>query len=271
MLSASALPRESLGWLARAPPKTDALSRICEFLRLTPPPQFSLFSIPYSQCVGMTSGGEDFERFIGREKADEFKALFSSWIHKIYRSSFFRYTPFEPHLISPPATSDWHLYSLKGSAASPNDVSTDLGSERAGDEENAEGDGVSADVQSTILPKANLATNRPSDSAANDSSPASPTKGSTGITPLTQGEDALDPDTQDRRPDHHTSLNDANPPTSLDSLPMNTRESMWMKSKGTLKYFRGVHKMGKLSDLTFHWYKLEEALGFQESVGHLTA
>ena len=32
-------------------------------------------------------GGQDFESFIGVEKAKEFRALFSSWIAKIYRAS----------------------------------------------------------------------------------------------------------------------------------------------------------------------------------------
>jgi hypothetical protein len=42
-----------------------------------------------SQCAGTTPQGEDFETFIGNEKAKEFKALFSSWVHKIYRVSWF--------------------------------------------------------------------------------------------------------------------------------------------------------------------------------------
>ena len=33
----------------------------------------------------MTPDDEDFEKFVGAEKAKEIKQLFSSWIHKIYR------------------------------------------------------------------------------------------------------------------------------------------------------------------------------------------
>lgn len=39
-----------------------------------------------SQCAGGTPGGQDFEAFIGAEKAKEFKTLFTSWIHTIYRA-----------------------------------------------------------------------------------------------------------------------------------------------------------------------------------------
>jgi len=35
--------------------------------------------------LGATPGGEDFETFIGVEKAEEIKGLFTSWIHRIYR------------------------------------------------------------------------------------------------------------------------------------------------------------------------------------------
>jgi hypothetical protein len=38
-----------------------------------------------SQCVGETPDGEDFEVFIGAEKANEIKQLFSSWVYNIYR------------------------------------------------------------------------------------------------------------------------------------------------------------------------------------------
>ena len=44
----------------------------------------------HSQCVGETPDGEDFEAFIGAEKALEFKTLFSSWIYKIYRKCIIR-------------------------------------------------------------------------------------------------------------------------------------------------------------------------------------
>jgi hypothetical protein len=43
-----------------------------------------------------------------------------------------------------------------------------------------------------------------------------------------------------------------------------------MRSRKTLKYFREVDKMDKLLGLLLHWYRLEEALGFPETVSHLT-
>ena len=43
-----------------------------------------------------------------------------------------------------------------------------------------------------------------------------------------------------------------------------------MISKKTLKYFHEVNKTDKLSNLILHWYQLEQALGFQETVRHLT-
>ena len=60
---------------------------ICEFPH-TLPLSTASYSILCSQCTGMTPDGEDFEKFIGPKKAEEFKTLFSSWIHKIYRLSF---------------------------------------------------------------------------------------------------------------------------------------------------------------------------------------
>ena len=50
---------------------------------------FYLFSvvslIRRSKCTGETPDGEDFEAFIGAEKATELKSLFTNWVHKIYR------------------------------------------------------------------------------------------------------------------------------------------------------------------------------------------
>jgi len=60
------------------------------------------------------------------------------------------------------------------------------------------------------------------------------------------------------------------PLIALGELPLGAGESAWMKSKHTLKYFREVHKSGKLSDLILHWHQLEEALGFPEAVGCLS-
>lgn len=41
----------------------------------------------HSKCSGETPDGQDFETFIGAEKANEMKQLFSNWIHTIYRGS----------------------------------------------------------------------------------------------------------------------------------------------------------------------------------------
>ena len=54
--------------------------------------------------------------------------------------------------------------------------------------------------------------------------------------------------------------------TTFNDLPINAKASRWMESKDTLDYFRGVYKMGKLPELILHWYQLEEALGFPETV-----
>lgn len=50
------------------------------------------------------------------------------------------------------------------------------------------------------------------------------------------------------------------------SLPTDIHEPGWMKKKGTIGYFRSVHKMGGLASLICNWYRLEEVLGFPEQV-----
>ena len=59
-------------------------------------------------------------------------------------------------------------------------------------------------------------------------------------------------------------------PTNLcpppDLLVGRTDKPTWMKKKRTLDYFRGTFKLGDLSSVISHWYKLEELLGFQEAV-----
>ena len=37
-----------------------------------------------SKCTGETPDGKDFDAFVGAEKAQEIRSLFSNWIHKIY-------------------------------------------------------------------------------------------------------------------------------------------------------------------------------------------
>ena len=48
----------------------------------------AVFLIRSSHCVGSTAEGRDFESFVGAEKAQEIRTLFSSWIHAVYRESF---------------------------------------------------------------------------------------------------------------------------------------------------------------------------------------
>ena len=93
--------------------------------------------------------------------------------------------------------------------------------------------------------------------------PASPTEPSTHDAPTNQ--ELMVPSHPDRR----VSSRGSDLPNTINGLPMNGPESVWMRSKGTLKYFREVNKMGKLSDLVLHWYQLERALGFPESVSFL--
>ena len=83
--SASALPRVSPGWHAQLPPWVGSQSGTCEHVLI-----FLLLFVSFncsSHCVGSTADGQDFESFIGPEKAKEMKALFSSWIHAVYRKS----------------------------------------------------------------------------------------------------------------------------------------------------------------------------------------
>ena len=42
--------------------------------------------MPPSQCLGETPDGQDFDAFVGVEKAKEIKGLFSSWIDTIFRT-----------------------------------------------------------------------------------------------------------------------------------------------------------------------------------------
>ncbi|KAF9791998.1 hypothetical protein BJ322DRAFT_1015928 [Thelephora terrestris] len=61
-----------------------------------PTPSVGGRPVGHFQSVGETIDGKDFEAFIGTEKANEFKQLFSAWIHKIY------------------PTSDWPFFSFAG-------------------------------------------------------------------------------------------------------------------------------------------------------------
>jgi hypothetical protein len=121
-------------------------------------------------------------------------------------------------------------------------------------------------LQPTIAPSAVLAETDTNDHPSSGSLPsdthsASPSEVPTRATPATQDQDILDLEAPDHL-DRHVSS------SGVDLLPTNAREARWMKPKNTLKYFREVHKMGKLSDLILHWHQLEEALGFPEIVSH---
>lgn len=250
-----------------------------------------------SKCSGSTPEGQDFETFIGAEKAQEFRTLFSSWIHKIYHTIHFHWIPFDLHLTFPTAPSDWSLYAFKNST--PNNFSTDSTLEQIDEEEvdvdvnTQQSNPVVAASTSTMpsatsttpsqpvvthppmLPETNSVSNNlpssdpppPSDphpTSPSDPRPSPPSKVSTRTPSADQ-----DQDIQDLEPPSHPDLcvsprNDCL--ATVNNLPANTMESGWMKLKKTLKYFCEVHKIGKLSDLILHWYQLEEALSFQETI-----
>lgn len=80
------LRRGLSGWRAQALLPLGSRLEICECFRLS----FYTISLTQpSQCVGATPDNEDFETFIGAEKAKEIKGLFTNWIHKIYRKLSF--------------------------------------------------------------------------------------------------------------------------------------------------------------------------------------
>lgn len=242
----------------------------------------------------MTPNGEDFEAFIGAEKAKEFKALFSAWIAQIYRMSCFLLSGLGGSDPSPAAESDWHYYSPEKSTASDDVPTADLSSEGGDDamDCNEGGSGINLDVQQpqadeapeTILAFPSSVTDRDSTQSVateptapdeveaisqcplldlpDDSRPASPNEVSTRVAKVTDHEEP-------RLPDRRTLSNQSHSLVTLSTL-VNARGSQWMKSKKTLAYFHGAYKMGKLGDVILHWYQLEEALGFQESVSCLT-
>lgn len=96
--------------------------------------------------------------------------------------------------------------------------------------------------------------------------PPSPTDAHTHATLVDQGTLDL------AVPDHqgcHLPPGAINPPVTITSLPADAG-ARWMRSKGTLEYFRRVDKIGQMSNLILHWYQLEEALGFPDPVSVLT-
>ena len=86
MSSASARVRESLGLHVHPLLRADNQLGICKSIPLIR----SIADLTLlSQCSGETPDGKDFEAFIGAEKTEEFKQLFTSWIYKIYRVYLF--------------------------------------------------------------------------------------------------------------------------------------------------------------------------------------
>ncbi|KAF9782108.1 hypothetical protein BJ322DRAFT_1110992 [Thelephora terrestris] len=244
--------------------------------------------VAFFQCAGTTPQGQDFESFIGSEKAKEFKALFSSWIHVLY----------------PP--SEWQLYSL-GKQAS-DDLSTGSAAEQNG------GENIGADTEAEHEDQATVA------STVTDTTPLQPvvtlpaalaeadTVGNSLPSSDLLPNDAPDITLPVARAETNTAGNDLpclgvspnNPrpasPTAepvdaimvdqshelssrpddillagIDDLPTSASEAGWMKLKQTLKYFREVHKIGRLSALILHWYQLEKVLGFLETVNSFAA
>ena len=61
---------------------------------LIPIPHLRLLTLStfFSQCAGSTPQGQDFEAFIGTKKATEFKTLFTTWVHTVYRAPQFHRT-----------------------------------------------------------------------------------------------------------------------------------------------------------------------------------
>lgn len=120
----------------------------------------------------------------------------------------------------------------------------------------------------TITPALPHVDGNPSDSPRDRPRPSTPTEAPTRATSVIQNQGAVDIEAPDR-PDCRSSPHGADPLTASGDLLANARESGWMRSKGTLGYFREVCKTRELSNLVLHWYQLEEALGFPEKVNTL--
>lgn len=82
-LSVSASPRGLCGWPLRRPLLVGLRLHICEYFYFSF--RISIFTLP-SKCLGQTPDGQDFDTFVGAEKAKEIKGLFSSWIDTIFRT-----------------------------------------------------------------------------------------------------------------------------------------------------------------------------------------
>jgi len=82
---ASAPPRGLCGWPPRHLLPVECRLYTCEY-------SYSSFHFtiltPLSQCSGETHNGQDFDAFVGVEKAKEIHGLFSSWIDAIFRTYY---------------------------------------------------------------------------------------------------------------------------------------------------------------------------------------
>ena len=78
----SVLLRGSSGWRVHRLQQLEGRLDICECVQF-------VFCHPSliccSKCAGKTPNGQDFEAFIGAEKAAELKLLFTSWVQTVYR------------------------------------------------------------------------------------------------------------------------------------------------------------------------------------------
>lgn len=223
----------SLGLPAQLLRTEESLLLTCEYFSL-PCSLILISSTLPSQCVGETALGQDFETFIGAEKAKELKTLFSSWIHKIYRTSWF-YHILNLFVTLHTAPSEWSLFSLEQLPEDDEDPEDTVANAAISPELEFTSDNLpSLDVSGRVSPCDEERTVQDLE-ALKIPSPPSP-----------------------------------DPLIALSELPLGAGESAWMKSKHTLKYFREVHKLGKLSDLILHWHQLEEALGFPEAVSWLS-
>lgn len=192
----------------------------------------------------------------------------------IVRYAFCR-TPFELLLIFPTAPSEWPFYSLSESTSDGPSTASNL------EQDDEEDIGADIDVQQPDPAAATLTDVMPL--AVSTISPQSTTTHPAALPEINvttstlpsgfpppsdphaalanQDQGVLDPKVPNHL-DHCIAPCSNDPLTTINDLPTNATESAWMKSKKTLKYFREVYKMGKLSDLILHWYQLKEVLGF---------
>ena len=244
-----------------------------------------LIPLPYSsQCLGETPDGEDFEAFIGTEKANEFKKLFSNWVHKIYRklprSRFIAITAY-PFVMA--AESEWARFSLTTPAGSTPiataeggrddvEVAPLLNQSNASSNQSDVPPGLrdaiqpdaAVDCGDSTPPPPNPVTSTTTTSPLNvDPTPSLPADGSQHIVPrrLHSSMSAAPPSSLSSR-----ILSRARTSTASNVLVYVADEPAWMERKGTLDYLRGTSKLGHLPSIIENWYELERLLGFPDAV-----